>query len=336
MNNELPAPQYAKSLQMEDKSLDLLNYWRFPSWIVRPTERRDLGIDGEVEIHVNGRPAALFFKFQLKSRNKISWNISGSARSSPLAVASANYWLGLQKNVGLPVFLFEADLTSEKVYFAAMGPQLRRNYDALFEQSTVTLEIEDSSHLAQPNAQSSFNKLFDRERNLTNFVTLAEKCLFSLRENAYFLLDVQGRDGHMEVDDSEREQRIREIYQDTFELVQQLQIQNDNSPIPYLPEYHDFVAQCQAAMRGSGYMLEYTMTMLCQKLEQALPLIVRMVIARFHYEEEAFWRRERPRLFEKCADLLPFVEAYSVDVSQPRGIRFRHSIVLGRGYRGAF
>lgn len=86
---------------------------------------------------------------------------------------------------------------------------------------------------------------------------------------------------------------------------------------------------------GAGYMLEYTMTMLCEKLEQVLPFMVNAIIARFHHEEGAYWRRERPALFNKCADLIPFAQSYALDVSQPRQIRFQNSIVLDRGNRGA-
>lgn len=335
MNNNLPAPQYAKSLQMEDRSLDLLNYRRFPSWIVRPIGHRDLGIDGEVEMHKNGRPAALFLKFQLKSHDKIKWDRSGIVRSSPLAVASANYWLGVQKNQGIPVFLFEADLSSESVYFAAMGPQLRRNYDALFKQSSVTLEMQRSHHLADPNAAQLFDKLFQRECTLRDFVASAERCLFSLRDKAFFLLASQGRDGHMEVGDRAREQRIYEIYQNTCDLQYHLRIQNDELTMPYLPEFRQFVSQCQTEMGGSGDMLEYTMTLLCEKLEQVLPFMVGAIIVRFHDEEGAYWRREQPALFDKCAELSSFVESYKLDVRQPRRIRFENSIVLDRGILGA-
>ncbi|MCS0615198.1 DUF4365 domain-containing protein [Massilia kyonggiensis] len=326
MNDELPGPKYSKTLQMEDRSLDILQYKRPENWIVRPLEKRDLGIDGEVELHADNQSQALFFKFQLKSRETITWNSSGQARSTQLGVASANYWLGVQRNQGLPVFLFDVDLSNEEVYFAALGPELRRNYGDLFIQKTVTVGLQKSHYLTNVGSEDIFAHQFQRELHLNKFVSRAESFLSGFTAKADFLLNVQGRDGHMEVDDEEKESRIAEIYQDTYELLESLHTQDDRCEISGIPEFDSYFLQCQREMGGGNHMLEYTITKLCEKLEQVFPIIATAIIERFIYEEGEYWERVERRLHAKCVSMEHVVHVYAKDVKRPRAERHQQFI----------
>lgn len=277
--------------------------------------------DGEVELHENGRAVGRLFKFQLKSRSSISWKNSSRANSSPLAVATAHYWLELQKQQNVPVFLFEVDLTEQSVYFEPLGPQLRKKYDVLLTKKTVTVELQRERHLAAPDAAALFERLFLRECGIQEFMNAAENFLLSLSETARFLLLSQGRDGHMEVDDLHRASRIRMIYQDLVSLQIHLRLQTDDLAATSLPNFDALVSRCQTEMRASGEMLEYTMTVLCETLEKVLPGMASSIIIHFYQREAAYWRHQRPRLFETCERSIEFVNSYMQELHLPRRIR---------------
>lgn len=63
MNNNFSFPQYPVSHQMEDESVALLLSTRPDSWLVRTLPGRDIGNDGEIEIHDDRNFMGRLFKY---------------------------------------------------------------------------------------------------------------------------------------------------------------------------------------------------------------------------------------------------------------------------------
>ena len=295
MSDERAYPQHSETQDKEERSKRLLEQLAPTSWQIRPITERDVGIDGEAEIRVNNRYTGLFFKYQLKSTDSIEWSMVGSSRSSAIKSSTANYWLGLE----IPVFLFQADLVEGAIYFRAVGAELRRRFGEFQDQKTLSIELSRELRLGRWDAAEAFDAAFRWERALPRLAALAERFLLGLEASAIFLEISQGRDFHMEADESLREQ-IRVHYETHVELRALL-------GLPSVEPYDDLITRLERELGSSGGFHEYTVTELCRSIEVEMPNHATRLMNMFAVRERAFWLMKCPTLVSQCDRLSPFV-----------------------------
>lgn len=296
MSNERAYPQHSATQDKEERSKRLLEQLAPASWQIRPITERDVGIDGEAEIRVNNRYTGLFFKYQLKSTDSIEWNMAGSSRSSAIKSSTANYWLGLE----IPVFLFQADLAEGGVYFQAVGTELRTRFGEFQDQKTLSIELSSQLRLGHRDAEEAFDAAFRWERALPRLTALAERFLLGFEACAVFLEISQGRDFHMEADESLRDQ-IRVHYETHIELRALL-------GLPSVEPYDDLVTRCERELGGGGGFHEHTVTELCRVIELEMPNYATRLVNMFAVQERSYWLMKCPALVSQCDRLTPFVE----------------------------
>jgi hypothetical protein len=130
-------------------------------WIVREVSERDYGIDAYIElVEITGH----LLSGQLKGVRSIEWQPSEDggriARSPSVKTSTAAYWLGLP----IPVFLFVADLSAQNIFFVPVKEALRRDYDKLASQETISFALVDALSLTSENGLEMLRRLYTRER----------------------------------------------------------------------------------------------------------------------------------------------------------------------------
>jgi hypothetical protein len=116
-------PQRPKQHEIDTVGLSLLSYVLPKEYIFRSLGERDYGIDGLIELAFGGQVSGLFLSVQLKSSENVHWKKDGTVKIS-IPTTTCNYWM---QNT-MPVLLFLADLTTQKVYYADVKAQLRQRY----------------------------------------------------------------------------------------------------------------------------------------------------------------------------------------------------------------
>lgn len=303
MTKERAFPQHPEPHDMEDRSKRLLEQQAPPSWMIRPVTERDVGVDGEIEVRTNACYTGAFFKYQLKSTKELAWRSDSDARSNSINVSTANYWLGLE----VPVFLFQADLDEGKIYFQAVGPQLRQRFAELQQQATFSMVLERRLSLDGVGALRDFDLAYGWERSLPNVIRLAERLLFSLEEDAKFLEYSQGRDFHMEADErlSGRIQVLYELHSDLSGLL----------GCGSLEPYDEFVQRAEAELGADGGLHEYTVTKLCRAIEIRLAKHTELLISLLAFRERSYWSEKKPALVSQCDSLKEFLEWFQTRIT---------------------
>jgi hypothetical protein len=126
MENMLMAtglPKRPKQHEIDTRGLSLLSYVLPKECIFRSLGERDYGIDGIIELAFGEQVSGLFLSAQLKSSENVHWLKGGDVRVS-IPKTTCNYWM--QNN--MPVLLFLADLSTQKVYYGDVKAQLRQRY----------------------------------------------------------------------------------------------------------------------------------------------------------------------------------------------------------------
>ncbi|MDP9993841.1 hypothetical protein J2W28_004457 [Variovorax boronicumulans] len=290
-------PQYPSTYEMEDASEKLLRQVAPKNWLIKSAERRDMGIDGEVEIRksLTRQVTGEHFKFQLKSTQRLVWR-EGMAKSNRIKVSTANYWLGLK----VPVFLLQADLTANVIYFAAAGPQLRRMYPDLEGQRSIQLNLNQGQWIGGPDGLRIFESQYVSERGLTEAMGAAEHLLTELLNYAEFLEEAQGRDYMMEADPAEVD-RLRDICERVAEVGSHL----GEGPIL---SFDKAVELAEGQLGLGGDVHEYTVTHVCREVEQVMTRFAHSLLIRIHKEEGRYWEVHKPSLHARCARRLTLVE----------------------------
>ena len=296
MSDERAYPQHSTAQDKEERSKRLLEQLAPASWQIRPIGERDVGIDGEAEIRVNNRYTGWFFKYQLKSTDSIEWSMAGASRSSAIKTSTANYWLGLE----VPVFLFQADLAEGVIYFQAVGTELRTRFAEFQNQKTLSIELSQELRLGRWDTAEAFAAAFRWERALPRLTALAERFLLGFEGCAVFLEISQGRDFHMEADESLKD-RIRVHYETHIELRALL-------GLPAVEPYDDLITRCERELGCGGGFHEYTVTELCRAIEVEMPNYATCLMNMFAVRERSYWLMKCPALVSQCDRLAPFVE----------------------------
>jgi hypothetical protein len=141
---KLRFPERTDTHVTEAESWRLLQNLAPKEWIVREVSERDYGIDAYIElVSKGGQITGELMSAQLKGVQEIDWKPSDGgfrvARSPSVKTTTAAYWLGLP----VPVFLLVADLSAGNIYFVAVKEGIRRRFEKLESQDTISFKLVD-------------------------------------------------------------------------------------------------------------------------------------------------------------------------------------------------
>lgn len=179
-------------------------------WIIREITERDYGIDAYIELVTNeGQVSGELCSVQLKSSSNINWNENDKVRFSGIKKEIVNYWI----NSPVPVFLFWADLSVDKLYFASVKKQVRNQYDKYNNEKIKTMgfnfyktnRIDNRDHIY------NFLDLYFKEKNFNKFKNYLRGLLIHHEEYYEFIIYNQGRDFFLSVEEK-RKLMMNHIY----------------------------------------------------------------------------------------------------------------------------
>ena len=281
----------------EAESWRLLQSLAPKEWIVREVSERDYGIDAYIELVSNGgQVTGQLMSVQLKGMQEIKWGsaVGGSrvARSPSVKTTTAAYWLGLP----VPVFLFVADLSSGNIHFAAVKEDIRRQFDKLDSQQTISLKLAERFDLKSKRGLEQLRWLYARERQHEQFTFHVTNLISQVNVFGEFIQENQNRDIFMEVE-TERHLQFRALYEscrmaslylDNEWLVEPLSELYENDRKEWKDDY--------------THLHEKTLDYALQKIEKLFPALVHKAIALVGEEQASYWQAQDSVFFDLCSN----------------------------------
>lgn len=197
---KLKYPQRSETHVKETESERLLHSLAPREWIIRQISERDYGIDIYVEIATqSGEITGDLIFIQLKSVNTIQWkereNID-RGKSPQIKTTTAAYLF----NLPVPVFIFVADISKQNIYYIPVKQQIRKIYNKLTNQDSITFDLVKVLDLKSEIGMSLFKWHTSIERMHKDFSFHVNNFLSNLEIFGEFILDHQWRDCHLPVE----------------------------------------------------------------------------------------------------------------------------------------
>jgi Domain of unknown function (DUF4365) len=288
-------PKRIDKHQTEAASWRLLHQFAPEQWIVRELTERDYGIDSYIEItsdsgHVTGN----LISVQLKGTDSLTWKEEGShkkARSPQIKTTTANYWF----NLPVPVFLFVAELSTGKVFYTSVEPEIRKNFDLISKQDTLTFPLHDELNLNSASGINLFNWFLARERIHDHFAFHITNLLSQATSFSEFIQYNQNRDSFMEVE-AERHLQFRAIYECC--RIASLYIENEWKITSLRDLYESDRTQWQDEFVP---LHEGTLDHALRQIEKIFVPLARKALKRVSETEAQYWRRRDPVFYRLCS-----------------------------------
>lgn len=288
-------PKRPESHVIEAESWRLLQQLAPQNWIVREVSERDYGIDAYIElVSENGSITGKLMSVQLKGAKKINWKrlnkMSHEARSPSIESKTARYWLGMP----VPVFLFVADLSAKNIYFAPTEEHIRKNFDSLEKQDTITFRLYDQLNLESSLSLEILEWLYDRERMHDQYIFHLTNLICQVDAFGEFILTNQNLDSFLEVE-TERHLQFRALHE-TCRMVSfyfDNKCEFDSLNELYEKDYQDW---------NDGYCIlhEGTLDKSLKDIERIFPNLVRKVVTLVSEKQAGYWRKKDYFFFELC------------------------------------
>ncbi|TAJ08321.1 MAG: DUF4365 domain-containing protein [Nitrospirae bacterium] len=166
-------PKRDRSHVFETLSRNILLQALPPEWLCRDVLERDYGVDLYIEmVGKKGLLTGHLIAVQLKARQKIRWR--GRTRHglvdwilfSGVSAKTIRYWMALQ----VPVFLCLAEISSRKVFFAAVKSQVRARYDRFLRYESFGFRFFRITDLTNSFGCQGLQTEYVRERGYERFV----------------------------------------------------------------------------------------------------------------------------------------------------------------------
>lgn len=165
-------PYRGKTHVIETLSRTLLLRALPPEWICREVLERDYGIDLYIEmIGESGLLTGHIVAVQLKARQNIRWrgknqnDVSNWFLLTGIPKTTIKYWMALQ----VPVFLFLVELSSKKVFYAAVKRQVRQRYGRFQKYNSFGFRFFRISDLTTTVGQDTLQQEYLLERGYERF-----------------------------------------------------------------------------------------------------------------------------------------------------------------------
>jgi len=243
-------------------------------WIVRDLTERDYGFDAMLELASShseaiGKVAAI----QLKAAKKLRFNNAGIYTHYGIDKRTTNYWL----NSNLPTFLFFTDELTQKLYYLPVQSYVRENFSAYSSGDKFPYRVSAASVFTPEIFQRDFNeceRLIELETHISGLQVLYNN--FS----TYFDGN-HGRDGHMTIDDQQKEGMLNNLYNQVEALCRLtnvhwglLSVDEFISQNPYGPDLE---------------MYEYHMTEVLKQLDLKLTQCLNTIKQVVLIKQSAYW-----------------------------------------------
>lgn len=264
---------------------------------MREVSERDYGVDAYIEIATSaGDVTGNLVSIQLKGTDKIELkdNEGGGkiARSPPIKTTTANYWL----NLPVPVFLFVADLSCEKIYYASVEEGIRNQFEKLSKQQTITFKLLDQLTINSERGIDLFNWFVARERAYPQFTFHIANLLSHVQSFGEFIVENQNRDCFMEVE-SERHLQLRALYESC--QMASLYLCNEWK----IKSLGDLYVQDQEQWKDDFvYLHEGTLDNVLQSLESIFPILVRKAVKLISDTQGSYWRSRDLVFYSLCSN----------------------------------
>ena len=264
-------------------------------WIVREVSERDYGIDAYIElVSKSGDITGELMSVQLKAEHKIEWKRPDGggrvAKSPAVKTTTAAYWLRLP----VPVFLFVADLSAKNIYFVPVQEQIRKHFDLVESQKTITFPLLERLDLTSKLGLDSFHWLYKRERwhdqfafHITNLINQVEMFgeFIRMNQNRDVFLEVE-IDRHLQFRALYEACRLAAIYLDQEWTVESLEDL-------YKRDYEEW-------KDNFTYLHEKTLDSALQGIEKLFPALVRQAIELVTDIQSSYWQHNDPMFFNLC------------------------------------
>ena len=99
----------------------------FDKWIINKVPK-DVGIDYEIQIVIDGQVTGKIFYVQLKSKEKIEWNKKLNC-SIPIKSTTVKYWM----NTEAPVYIFLVDVEKKEIFYCNVKSYIRGNFSQFID-----------------------------------------------------------------------------------------------------------------------------------------------------------------------------------------------------------
>lgn len=277
------------------------------TWIVREMTERDYGIDAYIEITSDaGEITGDLISVQLKGTESLEWkapagktgkkpkkdksDLDHTARSPQIASSTANYW----ERLPVPVFLFVADISGGDIYFASVEPVIRRNYDKLASQDTLSFPLIKGLSLSQKVGPHLVEWYATRERLHRDFVSQISQLVSHAETFHEFIVMNQGRDSFMEVE-ADAHLRFRALHQSCQMAAAYLGVEwtVDSLSDLYKRDREQFQDEW-------AWLHELTLDRALVQIEANFPALLRAAVDLIENVEGAYWRSHHPVLHALC------------------------------------
>lgn len=289
-------PIRSETHKIEAAAWRLLHEIAPEEWIVREVSERDYGIDSYIELATpTGDVTGNLILVQLKGVKKLTWKKSKegitTASSPRIKTGTANYWF----NLPVPVFLFVADLSSHKIYYASVKNSIRSQFGKLSKQDWITFKLIDELNIKSQFGTAIFNWLIARERTYDQFAFHITNLLSHVPTFGDFIAENQNRDSFMEVE-SGRHLQFRALYDTCCMASLYLEKAWEIEPLK------DFYIKDRDQWKDDFVLLhEGTLDYVLRKLESTFVRLVRRAVTLVAKEQGDYWRWRDPVFYRLCS-----------------------------------
>lgn len=288
-------PKRPEAHVIETESCRLLQHLAPREWIIRELTERDYGIDVYIELVSNdGKITGDLMSVQLKANQGMEWKSTDGndrfARSPSVKTTTAAYWHCLP----VPVFLFVADLSVENIFFVPVQEHIRRQFDNLENQQTITFPLWEQLNLRSNWGLELLYWYYSRERMYDHFVFHITNLINQVEMFDDFIRANQDRDSFLEVD-AGRHLQFRVLHEACRMASIYLHGEWTEKSLDEL-----YREDREKWKDDFTYLHEETLDIALQAIEKVFPTLVRKAIELVTVSQASYWQQTDPVFFKLC------------------------------------
>ncbi|MYF69612.1 MAG: DUF4365 domain-containing protein [Proteobacteria bacterium] len=289
-------PKRPETHVLETKAMRLFQTLAPNDWILRETTERDYGIDAYIElVSPDGDVTGQLMSAQVKAERGLAWRAGSRARvatSPQIRTTTARYWV----NLPVPVFLFVADLDSSNVFYVPVDEQIRRNFEKLDTQTTMSFRLLDELDLRTDKGIDLLECFYMREIHHGQFGFHLANLIAQADSFGDFILDYLHRDIFQEVE-LEKHLQFRALYE-TCRMVS-IYFHNEWKVEPLTQVYRRDREEWQDP---AAHLHQGTLASVLTQIGERFPGLVRRAIESVTGTHSSYWKQKDPGLFAICND----------------------------------
>jgi len=268
-------------------------------WIVRDVSERDYGIDCYIELVSNENTVTGdLLSAQLKGPENLVWKYSKTkarreAKFTGIKIETINYWM----NLSVPVFLFVAETSSRKLYFAPIKHQVRNQYVKYLKQGSLGFTLSEEHSFVDGSGLLNFIICYIQEKTFRDLTDLSRTLLIHLPQYYEFILANQDLDPFLEVE-PEEELMFIHLYLTIHNLCNVLAIDWD---IKWLDKIYEEDKQTWKSSFSCLHNL--TMTEILPLVERKLLEVLGSIKTIVTVYQKEYWEKKEYILYRKAKDL---------------------------------